>query len=409
MRGAVFVILAVCSTALLSPHPVRASCPYPVQADLHGEYWVDYTVPIPVPVKIPLLTVDVCEPSFEFAKFGASVTIGNSNNGISANFGFDLQGAVFDLIPMIDAGFAPPDDFASSFECTVSLRDTMAHVGGGANTYAFHVGGGGPFGQRVWGTIRLCDRLIIESSAPASLELPIHVSASTTTAESLGDPVQTFGIAKVCLSGSAAGVGLGDLCLSDTSVSIIPTPKSLDISRNVAIAAGAGQTIVTLDVVAEVESKSQAKSAGLFGIISGAATSAISLPGGLFLGNIRGAGGAPHPARIRNRSDSTGFVYADTRPAGVPTSARAQADLLRVANPYRVGSAITLQRLAPGARARVVDSSGRRIRDLGLAPDRPAWTWDGRDDGGRVASSGMYFLVASWPGGTARRAFVLLR
>jgi len=34
-----------CVVAAAAPRPAAASCPYPVQADLHGEYWTDYTVP----------------------------------------------------------------------------------------------------------------------------------------------------------------------------------------------------------------------------------------------------------------------------------------------------------------------------------------------------------------------------
>src|SRR5206468_5986981 len=147
-------------------------------------------------------------------------------------------------------------------------------------------------------------------------------------------------------------------------------------------AAGAGLTIVPIDVVAQIESKSQAKSTGLFGIISGAATAGVSLPGSLFLGNIRGAGGTALPSGVLIRSDSTGFVYADTRPLSVPTPGSAHADLLRLANPYPIGSAIRLGRLAPGARARILDLTGRRVRDLGFTGDRPVWTWDGRDDAG---------------------------
>ena len=402
------VWLALVLSAAL-PRTTPASCPYPVQADLHGEYWTDYTVPLPVPVHIPNVTIDVCEPSFEFGKFGVSLTLGDTQNGISADFGFDLQGAIFGLIPMIDEGFAPPEDVSTSFECTVSLRDTMAHVNGSGSTYAFHVGGGGPFGQRVWGTIRLCDRLVIETDSPVALELPVHIAASVVTAESFGDPVQTYGIARVCLSGNVGGVGIGNACLADTSVSVIPTPRNLDVSQTVPIAAGTGQTIVALDVRAEIESKSQAKSAGLFGILSGAATAGVSLPGGLFLGNIRGAGGAPLPAGILIRSDSTGFVYADTRTLGVAPPGAAPVSLLRLASPYPLDSPITLERLAPGARARIVDLAGRRVRDLGSAAERPVWNWDGRDDSGGMVRSGMYYLVANWTNGTARRAFLLVR
>jgi hypothetical protein len=407
VRAVALAALIGCIAA--APRPSAASCPYPVQADLHGEYWTDATVPIPLPFHIPLVTVDVCQPSFEVGKFGASLTIGDSNNGISADFGFSLQDAVFDLIPLIDDGFAPPDDISTNLQCTVSLRDTMAHVSGGANTYAFHIGGGGPFGQRVWGTIRMCDQIVIDSSVPASLELPVHVSASVVTAESFGDPNQTYGIARVCLSGSAAGVGIGGACLADTSVSVIPTPRDLDVSQTIPIDVVVGRTIVPVDMVAEIESKSQAKSTGLFGIISGAATAGVSLPGSLFIGNIRGAGGTAIPPGILIQSDSTGFVYADTRTVDVSGPASPRSRALTLANPYRAGSPIMLGMTAAGARARIVDLAGRRVRDLGPCGDRVVWTWDGRDDGGAAVRSGMYFVMATWSQGSAQRPFVLIR
>lgn len=44
----------------------------------------------------------------------------------------------------------------------------------------------------------------------------------------------------------------------------------------------------------------------------------------------------------------------------------------------------------PGGRAIVFDLSGRRVRDLGVAPN--TWMWDGRDDHGVETGPGIYFV-----------------
>jgi hypothetical protein len=61
---------------------------------------------------------------------------------------------------------------------------------------------------------------------------------------------------------------------------------------------------------------------------------------------------------------------------------------------------------------RVMDLEGGRVRDLvrvGLAAaGSRTITWDGRRDDGRSAPAGVYWVVMSWSGGTARRRIARL-
>ena len=61
---------------------------------------------------------------------------------------------------------------------------------------------------------------------------------------------------------------------------------------------------------------------------------------------------------------------------------------------------------------RIFDAAGRAVRLLTAGRFNPGGfelTWDGRDDGGRAVSSGVYFYHLSAPGHRATRSMVLLR
>ncbi|MFO7653144.1 MAG: C25 family cysteine peptidase [Candidatus Krumholzibacteriia bacterium] len=103
--------------------------------------------------------------------------------------------------------------------------------------------------------------------------------------------------------------------------------------------------------------------------------------------------------------DATGLVAADRD--DVPRS-------LTVPRPYPnpFNPSTTVRLFVPGRGSddgrldlAVYDLKGRRIRTLhrgGIAEGWHTWTWDGRDDGGRDLSSGLYFLRAQ----TGERAVV---
>ena len=59
----------------------------------------------------------------------------------------------------------------------------------------------------------------------------------------------------------------------------------------------------------------------------------------------------------------------------------------------------------------VVDVAGRRVARLAadLLPGRYEVTWDGRDDSGRAASSGIYFVRLAAADGTRVRKLALVR
>ena len=403
MRPTLVFLLGV---LILHAPSAHAQCPRPVEVSLHAERWINLTTPIPIPVEIPGVTIDVCQPSIEFGKFGVSVTFGaGSNNSLDADFDFDVIAATGDLLELLEDNFETPSGVPGSFECTLSFHETLAHASGSANTYAFHAGGGGPVGQRVWGTIRFCDTVEIQADQSATVELPVHVGASAFAAESFGDPDATYGRARVCLSGSVGGQAVSGGCVQVESESVIPNEASIDQGQVFSLPIAPGTQNVVVDLTAEVESKSQAKGTGLFGTISGAATAGISMPGSVRLGNFTGPGGGPLPTGVRIRSLSSGITYANTSLVGVegPTVPGAG---LRMANPYRAGSAIAPPRGGPAAWW-IRDVTGRVVAS-GTASGA-SFAWDGRDRLGAAAPSGVYLLEVLAGGARDTRRFVLLR
>jgi hypothetical protein len=108
-----------------------------------------------------------------------------------------------------------------------------------------------------------------------------------------------------------------------------------------------------------------------------------------------------------------GIVPAGPGPHGYVASGVVETEVLGGTDPLRVSPSVLRPGMAcaietPATRAsasRVVvfDSSGRTVRHLALSGSRNApldASWDGRDQGGRLVSSGTYFL--RWDDGTRR-------
>jgi len=102
--------------------------------------------------------------------------------------------------------------------------------------------------------------------------------------------------------------------------------------------------------------------------------------------------------------------------AGVPAGRPPVAHPLRLAppvpNPSRGPVAFSLEVFDEGpVRIDVVDANGRLVRRAELAGGRPGeriWTWDGRDDAGRLAPAGYYRVRAESRSGGMSRALVRL-
>lgn len=100
-------------------------------------------------------------------------------------------------------------------------------------------------------------------------------------------------------------------------------------------------------------------------------------------------------------------ISTATAPSAVePVAGIAAAELTAGPNPFRDQLTLTASDLLRGSRLRVVDLHGRVVRLLDPQGSRPRWSWDGRDQTGRSAPQGVYFVRA--PGGSARRV-VLIR
>ena len=85
-------------------------------------------------------------------------------------------------------------------------------------------------------------------------------------------------------------------------------------------------------------------------------------------------------------------------------------------NPFRAGRGqLSIQAdpelLAEGASVRIVNASGRMVRELdrtAFEPETGHGSWNGRDDSGRLTSPGVYFLVLDGTRDRAARRLVVL-
>lgn len=190
-------------------------------------------------------------------------------------------------------------------------------VRGGISAYVAAAGGGftggASFRRIATGTIVVNDVLEITSPEATTLELPILAAGDVFGAESFGNPEETWGRAKLEVTGTAAGESINLRCSVD-SISVIPEQASINITRSVPLAVSAGVNLFPISLVALAEVDTKATSAGLFGTITGAATAGASFGNSLRILRITGAGGAPLPPNVIIRGVTTGVVYEDTRP-----------------------------------------------------------------------------------------------
>lgn len=115
------------------------------------------------------------------------------------------------------------------------------------------------------------------------------------------------------------------------------------------------------------------------------------------VGYVEGAlAGRFGPFSMRDASDSRRFTLSDLRPN--PTAGETYGALhLPMSGPVRI---------------EIIDAAGRVVRVLeqaSLPPGAHGFSWDGRDDAGRGAPSGMYWVRAAWHGQSLSRRLLLLK
>jgi hypothetical protein len=111
---------------------------------------------------------------------------------------------------------------------------------------------------------------------------------------------------------------------------------------------------------------------------------------------------------VMTASDETPAITA----VSLPATNRPSSMLEVFPNPARAGTVIRWGRGGSGlgrVRVRVFDVLGRLVRDLGVLPAVGEVHWDGRDDGGHAAPSGIYVVVLEVARTAMRQRVVIVR
>lgn len=128
-------------------------------------------------------------------------------------------------------------------------------------------------------------------------------------------------------------------------------------------------------------------------------------------GSLEGIGAMVGARFTITPAGSSGFRIART---GQPRPEGSGPLLVAFPNPVRGATQIRLfLDQAAIAEVALFDAQGRRVRALSprraLGSGLSEWSWDGRDDQGRVLPSGRYWARASTPNGTTRLPVTLIR
>src|ERR1051325_3489584 len=106
------------------------------------------------------------------------------------------------------------------------------------------------------------------------------------------------------------------------------------------------------------------------------------------------------PANIYVATQTRGVLHGASTTVVWPAAPSLQSALRLQCSAFAGRVSITLD-LASSARdghVRILDVSGRRVRDLYQGPlgaHRSRFTWDGRLDGGQSVSSGVYYVMVT--------------
>lgn len=200
--------------------------------------------------------------------------------------------------------------------CEPILLAQLDYITGSADLYTFHVGTG-PFPRKIRKAhFTTCRDLVIENNSQQVLEIPVHISGSVLAAESFGDNDRTYGKAQLRMWGSVDGQSFSEGTPLIESQSVIPVEASVNVTRRFVVAPGPGAYTIRIAIQAEAYAEVQAKSTGLFGFLSGAATAVVLFPETIRIGYITGPNGSPLPRGVRIFDPDSSSFFADTRDEG---------------------------------------------------------------------------------------------
>jgi flagellar hook assembly protein FlgD len=118
--------------------------------------------------------------------------------------------------------------------------------------------------------------------------------------------------------------------------------------------------------------------------------------------------------RSMDEPDSLAIIGGEVQSATIDLPPQVTSMAQSVPNPFRGTATISYQVAAPGGHVKILifDVAGRQVRtlvDKDLPPGFYNVGWDGRTDGGRKVSSGIYFYQMKAPGFTSHKRMMLVR
>lgn len=186
---------------------------------------------------------------------------------------------------------------------------------GNMDAYTFHIGTS-PYPRKIRKvTFSGCDNIVVEVKQLSTIEIPWSIAGGLIAAESFGDPEVTDFVASLSVSGTLFGQALSESISIDSDDGFGET-KEINKSAVASVTLPPGRHEFTLNFSGHGELTSTAKSAGLFGFLSGSANGSVDFPSTITLGLPRGGGNTALPANVRistAANDGT-LVYADTFP-----------------------------------------------------------------------------------------------
>ncbi len=208
----------------------------------------------------------------------------NGNVGVAT-----VISASQDSLPSIMTGDVPgllPDP---TLDVSFGLT-RLGHMNGQIDSYANSIGSGPGNKAAVAVAFSINDTITITVPEPTTLELPMHLSG-VATAFAFGDPNDTYGYAKLSLSGSLGNVSIGNFeAVADSRDNT--TLTKIDESRVARLDLDAGIHEIDFSITGTGLSESSAKGMGW---VMGSASSAVNFPNTIELGLFTGPNGQPLP------------------------------------------------------------------------------------------------------------------
>ncbi|MCB9854666.1 MAG: thrombospondin type 3 repeat-containing protein [Phycisphaerales bacterium] len=266
----------------------------------------------------------------------------------SLDLGYDFVSAIDAATKVASEGFDLDDLVPSITPCGEEVTEELGHLDGNIYLYAFNIGAGGPVKLTAKGTVVLCDSIRVFSPIATRVELPLHVSGMIYAAESFGDPGDTYGKAKLSLEGFLGGEAVPAMVLEVESTTVILNSQDIDVSAVVGVDLAPGENFVDVHITGTVEAEASAMSYGLYGVIAGAATVGVTLPGSISIGMFTGANGGPLPPGLTITSCTSTLNYipaplplGDVNCDGVVNTNDIPAFVLAVTDPLGFSSTYT--------------------------------------------------------------------